>query len=150
MRFVHALLISLALAALGGTARADSSAAQPTLAAPTSLLPQRLEPPKCPCEAELIAEQGFPFDQVGYIVFDLATGAIVASQNPDQGFIPASVQKLPTMVAALSLLSFSAGAFGALAPHPAEATSRARSAMDEPMRVTEVGMGWLIFRAPRR
>ncbi|HKY96150.1 MAG TPA: D-alanyl-D-alanine carboxypeptidase/D-alanyl-D-alanine-endopeptidase [Kiloniellales bacterium] len=104
MRFVHALLISLALFALAFPARADGTATQPTLAAPTSLLPQRLAPPDCPCEAELIAAQGFPFEQVGYIVFDLSTGAIVASQNADQGFIPASVQKLPTMVAALSLL----------------------------------------------
>jgi D-alanyl-D-alanine carboxypeptidase/D-alanyl-D-alanine-endopeptidase (penicillin-binding protein 4) len=104
MRFAYALLTSLALLALVGPARADSAAPQPTLAAPTSLLPTRLEPPPCPCEAELIAAQGFPFEQVGYVVFDLATGAIVASQNADQSFIPASVQKLPTMVAALSLL----------------------------------------------
>lgn len=103
MRFFCALLLSLALLAPADPSRADT-APQPTLAAPTSLLPQRLEPPSCPCEAELIAAQGFPTGQVGYIVFDLATGAIVASQNPDQAFIPASVQKLPTMVAALSLL----------------------------------------------
>ena len=104
MRFIVALLATLALLAPAAAARADSGSPQALLAAPTNLLPNRIEPPPCPCEAELINQNGFPADQVGYIVFDLATGAIVASQNPDQLFIPASVQKLPTMVAALSLL----------------------------------------------
>lgn len=104
MRLGWAVLALAAFVALAPSARADAPASPPTLAAPQGLLPQRLEPPPCPCEAELIAAEGFPVEQVGYIVFDLSTGAIVASQNPDRAFIPASVQKLPTMVAALALL----------------------------------------------
>jgi D-alanyl-D-alanine carboxypeptidase/D-alanyl-D-alanine-endopeptidase (penicillin-binding protein 4) len=100
------VLVFAALLALAPFARADTAVpvSPATLAAPQGLLPQRLEPPPCPCEAELIAAQGFPSEQVGYVLFDLSTGAIVASQNPDRSFIPASVQKLPTMVAALALL----------------------------------------------
>jgi len=40
----------------------------------------------------------------GYAVIDAASGDVLESRNPDQGFPPASTAKLPTMVAALSVL----------------------------------------------
>lgn len=41
---------------------------------------------------------------VGYLVIDLADGSVLASHNPDETFIPASVAKVPTIVAALGIL----------------------------------------------
>ncbi|WP_143027132.1 D-alanyl-D-alanine carboxypeptidase/D-alanyl-D-alanine endopeptidase [Rhodospira trueperi] len=56
-------------------------------------------------EAELIARAGFQPDQVGFLVHDLETGETVASHNADQAaFIPASVLKVPTAVAARAIL----------------------------------------------
>lgn len=72
--------------------------------APQSLLPDSFAPLPCPCEAELIAEAGFPLDQVGYVLFDPVKGTLVASHNLDQAFIPASVEKVPTLLAALAVL----------------------------------------------
>lgn len=98
--------IDLILANQGssGAAPGVSGVPVPSPSAPQSLLPPTFAPPPCPCEAELIAAAGFAGEQVGYLLFDPATGTVVASRNPDQPFIPASVQKVPTMVAGLSLL----------------------------------------------
>jgi D-alanyl-D-alanine carboxypeptidase/D-alanyl-D-alanine-endopeptidase (penicillin-binding protein 4) len=55
--------------------------------------------------AELIALAGFRPDQVGFLVHDLETGQTVASHHADQAaFIPASVLKVPTAVAARAIL----------------------------------------------
>ena len=51
-----------------------------------------------------IAEAGFASDQVGYIVVDASTGAVLAERLADALFIPASVAKIPVTVAALHLL----------------------------------------------
>jgi len=51
-----------------------------------------------------IARYGFADDQVGYIVFDPRDGAVLAERNADRPFIPASVSKIPTTVAALGVL----------------------------------------------
>jgi len=56
-------------------------------------------------EADLIAAAGFEPDQVGYLVFDLDTGEYLTGHNATQAaFLPASVMKVPTTVAALSVL----------------------------------------------
>jgi D-alanyl-D-alanine carboxypeptidase/D-alanyl-D-alanine-endopeptidase (penicillin-binding protein 4) len=56
-------------------------------------------------EAELITLAGFRPDQVGFLVHDLETGQTVASHNADRAaFIPASVLKVPTAVAARAIL----------------------------------------------
>jgi len=52
----------------------------------------------------LVAAQGFPAEDVGYFVFDLTDGSILAEQNADRLYIPASLQKLPTMLFGLDKL----------------------------------------------
>ncbi len=54
--------------------------------------------------ARIIAAAGFRADQVGYLLRDLDSGAVVAAHNADELFMPASVAKLPTAVAALEVL----------------------------------------------
>ncbi|WP_109105718.1 D-alanyl-D-alanine carboxypeptidase [Azospirillum sp. TSO35-2] len=41
---------------------------------------------------------------VGFLLFDVETGGVVEARDADRPFIPASVAKLPTVVAALALL----------------------------------------------
>ena len=69
--------------------------------------PARLGPPLLPENAqaarELIRQHGFAPQDVGFLVSDLA-GRDLAAHNAAQAFIPASVAKLPTAVAALDLL----------------------------------------------
>ncbi|NBC33011.1 MAG: D-alanyl-D-alanine carboxypeptidase/D-alanyl-D-alanine-endopeptidase [Alphaproteobacteria bacterium] len=52
----------------------------------------------------VIAEHGFAPHQVGYLAVDLESGAVLAARNADAAFIPASVTKVPTTVAALAAL----------------------------------------------
>lgn len=52
----------------------------------------------------VIAEHGFAPHQVGFLALDLQTGAVLAERNADAAFIPASVTKVPTTVAALAAL----------------------------------------------
>ncbi len=54
--------------------------------------------------SKIIAGLGFPDSQVGYVVFDLGDGTILAEQNADRAFIPASLQKVPTMLYGLERL----------------------------------------------
>ena len=54
--------------------------------------------------AEAVARAGFGGEEVGYTVFDIDSGAILAERQPDTAFLPASVAKLPTMAAAIALL----------------------------------------------
>ena len=69
--------------------------------------PARLGPPLTPEDAQaarrLIREYGFEPQDVGFLVTDLQ-GRELAAHNAGQAFIPASVAKLPTGVAALELL----------------------------------------------
>ena len=51
-----------------------------------------------------IAAYGFPAGQVGFVVFEAATGRVIDAHNADEAFIPASVAKVPTTVAALGIL----------------------------------------------
>ena len=54
--------------------------------------------------AAAIAAQGLLQDQVGFHVVDTASGAVLASRNADRAFVPASVAKIPTTIAALERL----------------------------------------------
>lgn len=55
-------------------------------------------------EAERIAKAGFRGGEVGYILFDLANRGILSHRNVDRAYIPASVMKVPTALAALHIL----------------------------------------------
>jgi len=55
-------------------------------------------------DAGLLAAYGFSPEDLGYVVFDLATGETLRQRNADGLFIPASVAKLPTAVTALDAL----------------------------------------------
>lgn len=57
-----------------------------------------------PDDGDLPARHGFAADEVGYLLFDPADGRVLAERNADRPFVPASVAKIPTMVAALALL----------------------------------------------
>jgi D-alanyl-D-alanine carboxypeptidase/D-alanyl-D-alanine-endopeptidase (penicillin-binding protein 4) len=69
--------------------------------------PARLGPPLTPEDAQaarqLIRQHGFEPQDVGFLLTDRA-GRQLAAHNAGQAFIPASVAKLPTAVAALELL----------------------------------------------
>ena len=69
--------------------------------------PARLGPPLTPEDAraarQLIRQYGFEPQDVGFLLTDRA-GRQLAAHNAGQAFIPASVAKLPTAVAALELL----------------------------------------------
>ncbi len=55
-------------------------------------------------EASLIKEEGFLPEQVGFLVFDEATHKTTLQSNAEKGFVPASVTKIPTMLASLHIL----------------------------------------------
>src|SRR3546814_8021674 len=55
-------------------------------------------------QSDPIARHGFADSDVGYVLRDLKTGATIASHLPDRTFIPASVAKVGTSVAALETL----------------------------------------------
>jgi len=103
--FGAALGLTLLLAALPAFAQTQLAAPLPPVAgAPQALLSPDFAPLPCPCEGDLIAEAGFAAEQVGYVLFDPVTGTIVASHNLDRAFIPASVEKIPTLLAGLEVL----------------------------------------------
>ena len=52
----------------------------------------------------IIADHGLAPQDVGYVLFDAETGSILEAWQADHGFIPASVAKVPTTVAALAVL----------------------------------------------
>ena len=60
--------------------------------------------PSAPDDREVIARNGFRGDEVGYSLFDLDSGAVLAERQPDKPFVPASVAKFPAMAAALAVL----------------------------------------------
>ncbi|WP_114857704.1 D-alanyl-D-alanine carboxypeptidase/D-alanyl-D-alanine endopeptidase [Azospirillum brasilense] len=57
-----------------------------------------------PDDREAIARNGFSTDDVGYVLFDPDSGAVLAERQPAKPFAPASVAKLPAMAAALAVL----------------------------------------------
>ncbi|GEO82255.1 D-alanyl-D-alanine carboxypeptidase/D-alanyl-D-alanine-endopeptidase [Pararhodospirillum oryzae] len=81
---------------------AGAVAAGGALAAPG---PHVATPPRAALNAEaLIARHGFSPDQVGFALFDPQENAWLETHQPDQPFLPASVSKVPTTVAALDML----------------------------------------------
>ncbi len=54
--------------------------------------------------SKLISDLGFKSSDVGYLLFDLSDGNILAEQNADRLYIPASLQKVPTMLYGLDQL----------------------------------------------
>ena len=52
----------------------------------------------------MMIDRGFSLDQVGYVLFGVSDGEVIESHNADRAFIPASVAKIPTTVAALGIL----------------------------------------------
>jgi serine-type D-Ala-D-Ala carboxypeptidase/endopeptidase (penicillin-binding protein 4) len=81
-----------AMLALGAFAAAseDRPAGAPTGAVPKGVV--------------LGAAFGFAASDFGYLVVDLADGAVLAEHNADRPFMPASVVKIPTAAAALDIL----------------------------------------------
>ncbi len=68
---------------------------------------ESLQPPAPPAAAapsKRIADSRFAAGQVGYVVRDLTSGRVVAQHNPDRRFIPASLTKIATGIAALETL----------------------------------------------
>jgi len=61
-------------------------------------------PPPLEDESALIAQYGFAPETVGYVLYDLESGKKVAGKSEQSLFIPASVAKVPTSVAALDIL----------------------------------------------
>ncbi len=61
-------------------------------------------PPPRGDAAAIIARHGLAPETVGYAVYDAETGARVAAKSEHTPFIPASVAKVPTTVAALDIL----------------------------------------------
>lgn len=57
-----------------------------------------------PDDRQAIARNGFSTDDVGYVLFDPGSGAVLAERQPAKPFAPASVAKLPAMAAALAVL----------------------------------------------
>ncbi|TWA63369.1 D-alanyl-D-alanine carboxypeptidase/D-alanyl-D-alanine-endopeptidase (penicillin-binding protein 4) [Azospirillum brasilense] len=57
-----------------------------------------------PDDREAIARNGFSTADVGYVLFDPDSGAVLAERQPAKPFAPASVAKLPAMAAALAVL----------------------------------------------
>ena len=55
-------------------------------------------------ERALIRDAGFRDGDVGYVVFDLQAGEVVRSHQPEKPFIPASMVKIATALAALEIL----------------------------------------------
>jgi D-alanyl-D-alanine carboxypeptidase/D-alanyl-D-alanine-endopeptidase (penicillin-binding protein 4) len=55
-------------------------------------------------EADLIRQYGMDPSAVGFLVYDRDARKVVVSHNPDQPFLPASVGKIATTLAALNVL----------------------------------------------
>jgi D-alanyl-D-alanine carboxypeptidase/D-alanyl-D-alanine-endopeptidase (penicillin-binding protein 4) len=74
----------------------DEAARAQTLEAPPPVQPEASE--------AIIAGAGFTPHRVGFQVQDLESGEILARHNADRGYIPASLTKLGTAIAALEVL----------------------------------------------
>ena len=68
------------------------------------VLPPALRAASKPAPAQIIHNLGFAQSDVGYILFDVQSKRVLAEQNADQLFLPASVSKLATAYAALEIL----------------------------------------------
>ncbi|MCB1488077.1 MAG: D-alanyl-D-alanine carboxypeptidase/D-alanyl-D-alanine-endopeptidase [Bauldia sp.] len=90
MRLAATFLTGLLL--LAGPAMAEEQpAAEPTSGAPKT-------------DTAPITDAGFGLDDVGFFVVDLKDGRVVAEYNADKPFIPASVAKIATIAAGLTIL----------------------------------------------
>ncbi len=76
------------------------------VSAPATIHAQTVSSPaiSTPDDREVVARSGFRAEDVGYILFDLDSGAPIATRQADRPFAPASVAKLPTIAAALAIL----------------------------------------------
>lgn len=94
---------ALAALLLAGATLTTAAAAAPA-PAPDAVVREvaLLAPPPVKPEAPL--QLALPLETVGFILLDPADGAVLAQHNPDEGFIPASVSKVPTTLAALLTL----------------------------------------------
>ncbi len=92
LTFVLALLVGIA-----GAAMPPALARVNTPAAPAA-------PPAPPSDEALLSRYQLGAGDLGYILFDPSDGQVLASRAADQAFIPASVNKVPTTVAALGIL----------------------------------------------
>jgi D-alanyl-D-alanine carboxypeptidase/D-alanyl-D-alanine-endopeptidase (penicillin-binding protein 4) len=101
------LVLALAAGVLPASAQSDGAAPLPPKppVKPDSVPLAGWTPDPLPADdpAGLIRRRGFQPDDVGYRL-TAADGTVLASANADSGFIPASVAKLPTAVAALEIL----------------------------------------------
>ena len=113
MRWPVLSLAALGLGALGLAACASDpspeSGAEPTVEADPpqpalrTVRATQSRPPRGDA-ASLVTKAGFEPHNVGYVVTELSTGRVVAAHNADEAFIPASVTKIGTGLAALSVL----------------------------------------------
>lgn len=55
-------------------------------------------------ETGIIGRAGLDPAQVGFVVVDASDGRVLSAHNPDVAFIPASVAKLPSILAAVAIL----------------------------------------------
>src|SRR4051812_33173706 len=55
-------------------------------------------------DAAILGAAGVPSTSVGFVLFDPIAGKVLREHNADQVFIPASVSKLATAIAALEVL----------------------------------------------
>jgi serine-type D-Ala-D-Ala carboxypeptidase/endopeptidase (penicillin-binding protein 4) len=97
-----ALLLGLAasIALAAGLLAPASQATSPKAAFPKATAPKAA----APTPDEAIHNLRFARSDVGYILFDVQSKRVLAEQNADQLFLPASVSKLPTVYAALEIL----------------------------------------------
>ena len=70
------------------------------------VLPIQLGPQTAGAEsgAALLARHGMVPDGVGFLLYDMEAGAVLAAHGRDRGYIPASTGKVPTVMAALDVL----------------------------------------------
>ncbi|MBP2296353.1 D-alanyl-D-alanine carboxypeptidase/D-alanyl-D-alanine endopeptidase [Azospirillum rugosum] len=98
MRFpivsLRVLLVCLVAASAPAAIHAQAVSG-PAIASPANVGPD---------DREAIARSNFRAEDVGYVLFDLDSGAPVAARQADRPFAPASVAKLPAMAAALAIL----------------------------------------------
>lgn len=97
MRRLSAFLAVLLLAGTASGARAEAPAPAAAAREVFLLLPPPLKP-EAPLRLDL------PLDHVGFILVDPSDGTVLAEHNADEAFIPASVAKVPTTLAALLTL----------------------------------------------
>lgn len=104
-RVLAAGLLSLTAAgpALSDRAAAAEPPAPQAKPAPYRMVEPSPQPLPAGSESELIRRRGFALQDVGFIL-TAPDGQVVAAHNAETAFLPASVAKLPTALAALEIL----------------------------------------------